>query len=283
MWQDEERWKLLKYKLLEQKIVETFQRLRENGIEPVLIKGWAVGLDYPFPYQRVFSDIDIAVDPKEFARTEELLKELRLTVDLHQGLTRFDKIEWEKIFNRTKIEKIEEYPVRVLCREDHLRVICVHWLMDGGAYKDKLRDVYYLIENKDREFDWELCLADQSARHRRRIMITIALAGKYFGLNVNEIMPEDELKIPAWILRTVEKEWENPIPLRPLQTCLHDRKLLFLQLKKRFPPNMIQATVELDGEFDDTSRIKYQLLNILQRLKPSFKRIVRTLRTGEKN
>ncbi|MCD9188060.1 MAG: nucleotidyltransferase family protein [Pyrinomonadaceae bacterium] len=268
---------------MEKQIVELFEIFRENDIEPILLKGWAAGLYYPAQYERVFSDIDLAVPPKDFEKATNLARDLKLTVDLHEGFRKLDSLPWERVFENSVVANIDGYNIRVLCPEDHLRVLCVHWLFDGGIYKEKLRDIFYLIEKNAEDFDWDKCLNVVDSKRRNWIIVTIALVYKYFGLNVDRLPFNDKLRdIPRWIIKTVEREWKQPVPLRPLHTCLNDRQLFFEQLKKRIPPNMIQATVELDGEFNDGSRLKIQILNIFYRIQPSLKRIVRTMLTGEK-
>jgi hypothetical protein len=158
--------------------------------------------------------------------------------------------------------------------EDHLRVLCVHWLTDGGANQDRLRDIYYLVENRPKNFDWDRCLNVVDAKRRRWIVCCIGLARKYLGLNLDDTPLADEAKeIPEWLCKTVESEWRDEIKIRPLQNCLHDRKLFWRQLKKRVPPNPIQATVELNGDFDHGSRIYFQAANVLTRFSPAVKRV----------
>jgi len=280
---DEIRWKLLKFKVLEEQIVKLFKVFRDNKIEPILLKGWAAGLYYPNHFERIFSDIDLAVSPDHYEKAVALVNELKLTVDLHKGFRKLDTLSWERIFDNTLIKDIDNYGIRILCPEDHLRILCVHWLIDGGIYREKLWDIYYLIEKCGRGFNWDKCLQVVEPKRQRWIIITIGLVQKYLGLNTDGLPFKDKLEqIPDWIIETLEREWENPIPLRPLQTCLHDRKALYQQIRKRIPPNMIQATMEIDGVFDNSSRLKFQLISVFRRIKPSVKRIIKTLLTGEK-
>jgi hypothetical protein len=72
----------------------------------------------------------------------------------------------------------------------------------------------------------------------------------------------------------VEREWRRGIDLRPLHTALRDRSALLQQIRKRIPPNPIQATIDCEGRFDDGSRLGYQLRDVLIRLTPSIKRVV---------
>lgn len=268
---------MLKYKVLEQQIENSFTFFRENRIEPILIKGWAASQKYPEKYRRLFSDIDLAVAPGLFDNAFLLLAQDHLTIDLHKGLRHLDTLEWKILFDNSQLLKIGDTNIRVLAEEDHLRVLCVHWLTDGGAYKEKLWDIYYAVENRSEKFDWERCLDVVSEKRRLWIIYTIGLASKYLDLDISKLPFERQARqLPVWLVKTVENEWASSVRLRPIHTCLKDRREVLKQIIKRFPPNAIQATVESEGDFDETSRIKYQLRSLLVRIKPSMKRILKT-------
>jgi hypothetical protein len=113
-----------------------FKILREHNIEPVLIKGWAAGLKYSQPWERFFSDIDIAVNPSDYQRAQEIAFENNLSVDLHKGLRHHDTLAWSDLYENSRLVLIDDAQIRILREEDHLRVLCVHWLTDGGAFKE---------------------------------------------------------------------------------------------------------------------------------------------------
>lgn len=280
---DGKRWLALKYRVSEQQIVRVFEFFRANGIEPILIKGWSASLFYPEPFLRSFSDIDIAVAPGEYQRALNLIDSNKINVDLHEGLRHHDTSDWEYLFENSKLVNIDDTKIRILCAEDALRVLCVHWLTDGGAYKDKLWDIFYAVANRPVDFEWEKCLNVVSAKRRLWIIYTIGLAHKYLGLDIRNLPFESEAsEIPPWIIKTVEREWATDVRLRPLDANLFDRKQLWKQIIKRIPPNPIQATVESEGDFDDRSRIRYQANSILMRTYPSVRRIIREIKQWKK-
>ena len=80
---------------------------------------------------------------------------------------------------------------------------------------------------------------------------------------------------PQWVIDTIETEWKNQNPLRPLQTSIKNRKEFMQQIRKRFPPNAIQATIEMEGRFDEGNRVKYQLGSVIKRIWPSLKSFYR--------
>jgi hypothetical protein len=90
-------------------------------------------------------------------------------------------------------------------------------------------------------------------------------------------LADEAREIPRWLIKAVEREWKSNIKLMSLDQFLDDRRELWRQIKKRFPPNPIQSTVNMEGEFDNSPRIIYQIPDIFMRLKPSLKRILKTI------
>ena len=272
-------WKLLQKQVQEQRIEKVFDIFRAHGFEPILIKGWAAARNYPQPWLRLSVDIDIAVSPSDYLECQKMLRRQTIAgVDLHNGLRHLDTVLWDNLFEHSQLVKLNGTDVRILCPEDHFRILCVHWLTDGGVSKDRLWDFVYAIENRPPDFDWERCLNTVSETRREWMFCTIGLAVKYVGLNI-ENTPFDNMvkQLPKWIIRTVEKEWKSKVRLKPLQYCLNNRQEFFQQIHKRLPPNPIQATIEMEGKFNDQPRIFYQCGSLLLRLKPSLERIFRTL------
>jgi hypothetical protein len=285
--ENEKRWLVLRARLAEENIKSAFRLFRENGIEPVLIKGWAVAKEYPDKCQRFYSDIDLSVAPEMYEKSLRLLASVKggnLNIDLHCGLRHLDTLDWEKLYANSEVELIDDFPVRILRREDHLRVLCVHWLTDGGAYKEKLLDIFYLLQNNAERFDWESCFDSIDENRREWIIKTIAVVHKYHGLDVSKMPFAGEINsIPRWFEKSLEKEWSSGTRLQPIHVFIGKKKEFWKQLKKRFPPNAIQATVEMQGKFDESPRIYYQIGSIILRLKPSIKRTLLFLKGTLRN
>lgn len=287
---DEElRWHLLMTKKYEREISRAFELFRQKGIEPLLIKGWAAARYYPSDKPRFFGDVDLAVAAKDYeqalvmAASEEFAF---LAIDLHKELRALDTVPWQSIIERSELVETDGGSIRVPCAEDHLRILSVHWLTDGGAYRNKLWDIYYLINNRAGDFDWNRAIGAVSQTRQGWLKATIAIAHQHVGLPIDDLPFEQEVRsVPEWIERALEKEWSTDVRLQPIHTVLRDPKKLWLQIRKRIPPNPIQSTIEMEGRFDSGTRIFYQIGNYFQRVAPMIRRVgyaVSHLRTNAK-
>ncbi len=272
------RWNKLQNRLAEVNITNAFVKLRIAQIEPILIKGWAISRLYPENHFRAFVDVDLCVNPLQYQKAKDILESNAIefrSVDLHEGFRHLDTVPWKNLYDNSKLVKIEETFIRILRPEDHLRLICTHWLNDGGANKERLWDIFYAVENRPNDFDWNRCLNIAGKKRRKWIICALGIAHKYLGLDLRDTPIAEESKdIPEWVINAVEQEWESKIKLKPLRNCLQNKKELFEQIKKRFPPNPIQATIELEGEFDNTPRIFYQIGDIFYRMPLSLKNVI---------
>ncbi len=271
-----EKLKIITFKVYEKRLQDLWNIFQTGQVEPILIKGWAAAANYPQPYLRRLGDFDLAVEPAMLKTVRELTKNQRMgDIDWHSGLRHLDTVEWKDLFANSIITECGNSRIRILRPEDHLRVLCVHWLGDGGRDRKKLWDIYYAVANRPANFDWDRCLLTVSEKRQKWIACATGLAGKYLGLNLeNTPLADSADLLPSWVIRTVEGEWNSPVEYKYLLSCLRDRRELFKQLKKRFPPNAIQATVEMDGDFDEGARIFYQTRNVFKRTIPSLKRIL---------
>ena len=158
--------------LHERELVEVLTLFRAEGIEAVLVKGWAIASRYPDPALRSYGDLDLCVAPAQFAKAQAVLKRIQTLdgpfVDLHSG---FGKIgvgkqlrsktadDWDELYARSQVVTLEAqrkaqspktknqsgFPVRILGDEDHLRILCLHLLRSGARRPAWFCDVAMLV------------------------------------------------------------------------------------------------------------------------------------------
>ena len=176
---DIDQWYFLQSKAHEFRVASAFEKFRANGIEPILIKGWAAARKYPEYHPRWTGDIDLAVAPELYEACGQFINEIeiaKLHIDLHRSLRQLDSVEWADLFDHSVLIDVQGTPVRILCEEDHLRVLSTHWLVDGGGYKEKLWDIAYAVQNRKPDFDWGRCMNVVSPIRRGWVICAIALA-----------------------------------------------------------------------------------------------------------
>lgn len=275
---DEARWNLLQKKTQEIRVVQAFELFRRNGIEPVLIKGYAAARNYPDSETRLSLDIDFAVGAADFEKARQIETPEGIGIDVHRELRHLDTLPWNDLFENSELTEISGCRVRLLRAEDHLRVLCVHWLTDGGWDKSRLWDIYYAIANRSHDFDWPRFLDVVTPRRRRWLVATVGLAQRYLGLDLTDTPIENEARdLPKWLVRTVEREWARERE-RPMETTVFEPAMFVKQFVRRLSPNPIRATVEAEGDFDAKTRVFYQIGNFLSRIMPTLRRISKTLR-----
>jgi hypothetical protein len=272
--EDRNKYRILTYQLNVQKVGKICREFAFQGIEPVLIKGLAAAINYPKPFLRVFSDIDLAVDPESFEDARKIVRENKLNVDLHRGLRHLDTFEWDDLFKNSELLELNKTTIRVLRAEDHLRVLCVHWLNDGGADRTRLWDIFFALQNKPAGFDWERFIGGVSEKRKKWLMTVILLARDYIGMSIAGLPSEfEKYEIPGWVKKEVEKEWGSDYRLTPIHHVLNDGRQLCRQVLKRLPPNALQAVVENEDFMPVSPAYTLYIKNILKRLKPSLKRV----------
>jgi len=274
---DEIRWDLLQVKAHAQRAARAFALFREHEIEPILIKGIAAGQWYPELQPRSATDTDLAVSRADFETAQNLATSddaSGLAIDLHRELRHLDTVPWDDLFANSQLVDIAGEQIRVLRPEDHLRVLCVHWLNDGAEYKERLWDIYYAVENRPDNFDWDRFLSVVSPTRRRWLVCAIGLAHRYLDLNIDDTpIKEEALDLPEWLPRAAERAWADPVRLLPIHIVLGKPSMLLSQIRKRLRPNPIMATVELEGSFDARSRVPYQIRDFLKRTLPMYRRV----------
>jgi len=273
-----DRWAIIDSKAKEHRLSSLFIALRECSVEAIAIKGWTVGRFYPLDHPRAYSDIDLAVRPEDFKKTREFLRSLSINVviDLHSGFRTLDTRTWSTLFSRSYCVPLNGVEIRVLSDEDNLCVTTTHWLIDGGINKDRLWDIYYLVNNRGGGFDWSSCLSANGAIRRSWILAGIATARDYLGLDVSGLPEEAQnFELPHWYKQTIEKEWRRGLYMRvPFRFTLKDPRLFAEYVYRRFPPNRIASTIDTEHLIDNTSRLGSQIHNVKNRCEAFVRQIL---------
>ncbi|HEY0004502.1 MAG TPA: nucleotidyltransferase family protein [Pyrinomonadaceae bacterium] len=247
----------------EHDLKRAFHALRSNGIEPLLIKGWAVAQSYPERGLRPLGDMDLCVAPREYDGARLVLEELNdneSPIDLHRGLSKLDDRSWDELFARSQQLPLFESSVRVLAPEDHLRILSVHMLKHGAWRPLWLCDVAAALESRPANFDWKRCLGNR--RRASWVACALMLAHRLLGAELDGTPSAvREAQLPGWLVAAVLKQWAAPFTpsyyRMPMADALRYRKGLLAALKSRWP-NPVEATVHLRAPFNEWPRWPFQ-------------------------
>jgi hypothetical protein len=260
------REQVLRHAVREAEIEDVLARMRTAGIEPLLVKGWGVARLYPESGLRPLGDIDLYVLPEHRASAEAMGYTWgnAAQVDLQDlAYAREKERTWERIYARSQLVRLGETALRIPCPEDHLALICLHFLSHGGWRPLWLCDVAVALESRSADFDWTRCLGSD----RRRadwIACTIGLARRLLGAEVAETPISWRAQhLPTWLVPAVLRQWEtpcyadHPVLLEPISANLRYPARLPLALRKRWP-DPIRATFRAGAPFNELPRWPFQ-------------------------
>jgi hypothetical protein len=235
-------------------------RLRNADVEPILVKGWAIGRFYPDPPMRPSGDLDLCVREADFgAARQALSREADLPVDLHRGFATLDEESERLLFHRSRVVDCQGIPVRVLAPEDHFRVLCTHMLRHGVSRPLWLCDVALALESRAPSFDWARCLGP----HRQVaewVTCAIGLAHRLLGARIDDTpLRSAATQLPPWLVPTVLRQWgRQHRALRPLADHRGHPLRLLAEMAAHWP-NGVQATVSLRQSPGVGSPLPYQI------------------------
>jgi hypothetical protein len=268
---DEAKWLRLSHAATEQRVADGFRLLGVSS-NAILIKGWSISRFYDPGHYRTSTDIDLLFPATDSLALSERIKDLRpsVSIDAHFGPRHLDKLTFQDLLDRSYTVELNGVRIRVLADEDNLRITAVHWLTDGGINKDKLWDICYLVKNRKTDFDWIRCLESNGSIRKSWVLAAIATARDHLDLDVSGLPEEaQDFKLPKWYEQTLEKEWRLGLyPRHRLSTVLTRPALLLEQLKRKFPPNRIAATIDSETAIDDSSRVPAQLKSLVKKASP---------------
>jgi hypothetical protein len=261
------RVQVLQARIDQLKIEQVFQLLGGAGIEPIVVKGWAIARCYPEKGLRPYGDIDLCVREEQFATAQATLNSpegRQFFVDLHKGLAKLGGGSMDKLYARSQVVNLGETDVRVPAEEDHLRVLCFHMLREGAWRPLWLCDIALALESRSAGFDWDICFA-ANGRSRKLVLCALGLAHRLLGAQVEGLPFNVDLEpLPDWAVPTVLKEWGSLKPSMaerhraPMATCWHHPGGVLEGLRNRWP-NPVEATIALGGPLNNLPRLPLQI------------------------
>ncbi len=248
----------------ERRIVQAITRLRSAGVEPLLVKGWAVARLYPERGLRPYGDIDLCVRPAQYTAAAAALAAPAaetVIVDLHQGLRQLHRPSLDDVYGRSQLVPLGDVDVRILGPEDHLRYMCIHMLQHGAYRALWLCDVAVVLESLPEDFDWAYLLRGDR-RPADWVASTVCLAHRLLGARLDGIpVVERTRHLPRWLLPAVLSQWsteEHYMDSPSMAYAFRHPTHLLRSLRLRWP-NPVQATVRVGGPFNELPRLPFQL------------------------
>jgi hypothetical protein len=269
------RFQTIQAAIREREISFLFAKLAEAGVEPILVKGWAIARHYPEIGLRPQGDIDIVVRPKHLAAARWVLSGPTFEayeVDLdHREFANLKAARLNEIYGRSRVVELGDVPIRVLSPEDHLAFLCLHNLRHGAWRPLWFCDIAAALEGRPADFDWDLCL--RSRRNRASVTAAVGLAHHLMGARIDDTpFAVAAKRLPGWLIREVLAQWLVSDPMAhppfsyraPMASYFRNPAGALKDLVARWP-NPIEATASIGGPFNGLPRLPFQLGNCAAR------------------
>ena len=267
-------------------VQKSFEVFRKFGVEPLLVKGWAIAGAYPERGLRPYGDIDLCVRPEDYRAAELATSECGergICVDLHDGFRAFGNAPVQPVFDRSLLIDLKGTPIRIPGAEDHFRFLCTHLLRHGLWRPLWLCDVAAALESLPERFDWDLCLTGDKTR-TDGVGCVAGLANQMLDAKIDDT--------PFARRRETLPRWLRPAVLRQWNTCLEraQQEIVVSSLwrNRRKPGRLlanlyrgwdrpIQATVEVGAPWNNWPRTPYQIAAMFVQAPKLCRQIVSTL------
>jgi hypothetical protein len=124
------------------------------------------------------------------------------------------------------------------------------------------------------DFDWDRCLSG-SRRQAKWVACAIGLAHDLLGANVPELpVTARSGHLPSWLVPPVLKAWGTPCETpRQVASFLRHPIGLSRELLHHWP-NPIEATMTVEGPFNELPRLPYQLGHVVSRATAVFSQLL---------
>jgi hypothetical protein len=266
---DVARARALRAAIHEANLVLIFSRLRSEGIEPILAKGWAVSRLYPHPAIRPYGDHDLCVSADAVAKAKAVVESLRrpgLDVDFHIRFREIDA-DYSVLFSRSQQIPLGGSEIRVLGTEDHFQLLCVHTLYHGAWKPVWLCDVALMLESEGADLDWEV-LHQRAGFRSEWILGAAFLARDVLGAELAGPIEAAVARqqFPSWLRDGLLSQWgkgRHYMTGPAVQDRVHENGLLQSLLERW--PNPVQATVRMGAGLNRWPRLPFQVADVLRR------------------
>lgn len=269
----------------ESEIRDWMKLAHDAGIEPVLVKGWAVARLYPEKGLRPYGDLDLCFRPEHFDAAAAIVgspEGKKYNVDLHRGFEKLDDQCLDDLFARSQTRRLGDVDVRVLKLEDQFRILCTHLLRHGAWRPLWLCDIAAIVESLPADFDWDLCIGDDH-RHADWIACSVGLAHQMLGARVGDTPVSRRVShLPTWLMPAVLKQWKRS---RALDHTPPELMIVSLRHLTRLPkalyerwPSPIQATFNLKAPFNEFPRLPFQVGEYISQVFGFLTRLPKLLR-----
>lgn len=264
---------------------QTVNLLISAGIEALVVKGWTVSRLYPAPGLRPYGDVDVLVAPDQFHQAKTLLQNRASrrppTVDLHSTFPYMPDRPFDELYARSSSIPLGQTLVRTLGPEDHLRLLCLHFLKHGGVSPIWLADVAAFVETTSDGLDWDRLLAGRK-KDRNRVLAVIGLAHRVLGARFEGPSRDALSAIPRWMAPAMLREWGTVLAgierdAMSFFTWPASFGELIVGLRRRWP-NPLYATVWWDTSLNDRRRLPFQLGTFAARVGGCFPRLITHVR-----
>jgi hypothetical protein len=158
-------------------------------------------------------------------------------------------------------------PVFVPCIEDHLRLLCFHFLRHGAVRFSRLCDIALMLERRTPDFDWGRLLGSDPIRDNW-VRTTLGLAHRFAGARIDDTpVAGADVNLPGWLVeaaaRQLPQQQDDPgnsfIQLASRPTDL-------VSILRRRWPDPVQATLRYPARFDSASRLRLQVAVYLRQI-----------------
>jgi len=248
----------------ELRLAQALRLFASEGIEPVLAKGWAVARLYPQKGLRPYGDLDLHISPEAHAAARSLLPTCErdgLLVDLHRGVPKVDR-PWVDILERSGHADLGTTRVCVLGPEDHLALLCAHFLSHGAWRPLWLCDVAMFVEALPSDFDWAYLLS-LPPREAEQVRLVVLLAHRLLGARLDRTPWGPEGRMPGWLPTATLRAWERGghYSLTTRIALTERAPSAFLEAVRVRWPNPIEATVRWRAPFNGFPRLPFQIVD----------------------